>query len=92
MILLLEVECFLYNAHSLKEKRSVLKKLLSRLRREFNVSVAELDNQDLWQRTKIGIVTIANDRTFAEQVIDKVLTTIDACPELERTITDIHHL
>lgn len=92
MILYLEVECFLYEGQSLKTKRSILKSLLSKLKNDFNVTVAELDFQDLWQRTKIGIVTISSSKHHAEKVIQQVLVMIDSYPELERTITTIDEL
>ncbi|MUV39919.1 uncharacterized protein JNUCC1_03803 [Lentibacillus sp. JNUCC-1] len=85
MILLMEVECFLYNTHSLKGKRSVLKSLITRLRQDFNVSVAELDYHDLWQRTKLGIVTISNDLRLAEKIMQEVQAVIDADTEMECT-------
>jgi uncharacterized protein len=89
MILSLEVECILYDGHSLKDKRSVIKRLLARLRRDFNVSVTELDYHDRWQRTKLGIVTITNERTHGEQVMQEVLRVIDTYSELERTVTNV---
>lgn len=92
MIVYSEVECKLYDGHSLKEKRSVIKRLISRIRRDFNVAVAELDYHDLWQRTKLGIVTVSNERIHAEQMIQEVLRVIDSYPELERTITEIELL
>ena len=89
MIISLEVECILYDGHSLKDKRSVIKRLLAKLRRDFNVAVTELDYHDLWQRTKLGIVTISNERTHGEQVMQEVLRVIDTFTELERTITNV---
>lgn len=89
MIISLEVECMLYDGHSLKEKRSVIKRLLARLRKDFNVAVTELDYHDLWQRTKLGIVTISNERSHGEQVMQEVLRVIDTFSEIERTITTI---
>ncbi|HEX6593939.1 MAG TPA: DUF503 domain-containing protein [Bacillota bacterium] len=89
MIFFLEVECMIYEGHSLKEKRSLMKRLIARLRKDLNVAVAELDYQDLWQRTKIGVVTIANTVKHGEQVIQEVLRVIDTYPELERTITHV---
>lgn len=56
------------------------------------MTVAELDFQDLWQRTKIGIVTISSSKHHAEKVIQQVLVMIDSYPELERTITTIDEL
>ena len=51
---LLTLEIHLPYAHSLKEKRMVVQRLRDRLRRKFNVAVAELDHQDLWQRAVLG--------------------------------------
>lgn len=89
MILSAEVECILHDGHSLKEKRSVIKPLITKLRQRHNISVAELDHHDVWQRTKLGIAIVANERVHAEQVMQCVLEDIDANYELERTITNI---
>jgi uncharacterized protein YlxP (DUF503 family) len=50
MIGLVECECLIYDAASLKEKRAVLQRILMRLKQRFNVSVSETDFQDVWQR------------------------------------------
>ncbi|MGP4075642.1 DUF503 domain-containing protein [Halobacillus sp. K22] len=92
MILSAEVECIIYDAQSLKEKRSVLKRVKTRIQNEFNVAVSELDYQDLWQRTCIGLVTIASDKVIAEQTIQRTLSFIDSFPELERTETVLEWL
>lgn len=92
MILYSEVECRLYESFSLKDKRSIIKRMIAKLRKEYNVAVAELDYHDLWQRTKLGIVTISNERLHAEQMIQEVMRVIDSFPELERTITSIEQL
>ncbi len=62
----------LEHAHSLKDKRQVVRSLKDRLRQKFNVSVAEIDCQELWQRAVIAAVTISNDRTHAEQSLQSV--------------------
>ncbi|WP_152656357.1 DUF503 domain-containing protein [Oceanobacillus sp. CFH 90083] len=92
MILYAEVECMLYEGNSLKAKRSVLKRVIHRLRQSFNVSVTELGFHDMWQRTKLGIVIISTDYVHAEKVIQQALNTIDSFSELERTITNIERL
>jgi len=56
-------------AHSLKEKRHVVQSLKDRLRHKFNVAVAEIDYQDLWQRSAIAVVTVSSDRENAEKVL-----------------------
>ncbi len=92
MIVYAEVECMLYEGNSLKEKRSLIKRIIAKLRNEFNVSIAELDYHDLWQRTKLGIVTISNERDFSEKIIQRALDVLDSFPEIERTITNIERL
>lgn len=92
MIVYAEVECHIYNAQSLKEKRSVLKKLIYKIRQDFNVAIAEIDYQSLWQRTKLAIVTVSNDAVYAEKVIQHVLKSIDKFTELERTLTSVERL
>ncbi len=85
-------ECVIYDAHSLKEKRAVLQRILSRLKQRHNVSVAEVEFQDVWQRTKIAIVSVASARVPAEKELQNALKLIDSFPEIERTITDIEWL
>lgn len=55
----LRVELRIPQAHSLKEKRGVLKPLIAELRKLFGVSVAEVDHQDLWQRATLGVAVVA---------------------------------
>lgn len=92
MIVYAEVECFLYNGQSLKQKRSILRSMILKLRKDFNISISEIDYQDLWQRTKLGIAVVANKFTYAEKVMQEVLKAIDANPEIERTITTVDRL
>jgi len=66
------MELRLENAHSLKDKRQVVRSLKDRLRAKFNVAVAEIDCQDLWQRAVIAAVTVSNDHEFAEKVLRSV--------------------
>ena len=68
----LTLEIVLQNSHSLKDKRHVVKSLKDRLRNKFNVAVAEIDYQDLWQRSVIAAVTVSSDRVHAEKVLQSV--------------------
>ncbi|MBF0552293.1 MAG: DUF503 domain-containing protein [Deltaproteobacteria bacterium] len=62
---------------SLKGKRKVIKSLLDRLRSRFNVSAAEVGDNDLWQRALIGVSLVANDRRFVDTVLSKVVEFIE---------------
>ena len=68
----LTLELRLENSHSLKEKRHVVESLKDRLRHKFNVAVAEIEYQDLWQRAAVAAVTVSPDRTHAERVLQSV--------------------
>jgi uncharacterized protein len=92
MIGLAECECIIYNATSLKDKRAVLQRILTRVKQKFNVSVSEIDYQDAWQRTKIAIVSVASNKVSVEVELQHALKLIDSFPEIERTITDFEWL
>lgn len=92
MILYAEIECMMYEGQSLKQKRSIIKRIMARLKKDLNVAITELDHHELWQRTKIGIVTISTERIHAEQVIQEALRIVDTFSEIERTITNIERL
>ena len=69
---LLTFELRIEHAHSLKDKRQIVKSLKDRLRSRFNVAVAEIDAQDLWQRAVIAAVTISSDHQAAEEALQRV--------------------
>ncbi|WP_157812142.1 DUF503 domain-containing protein [Alteribacter populi] len=83
MIGSLAIEAIIYDAQSLKEKRAVLKSVVTRLRDRFNLSVAETDHQNVWQRTKIAIAVVSSDKVRAEQELNRALDFIDSVPEIE---------
>jgi len=68
----LTLELRLENSHSLKDKRHAVRSLQDRLRNKFNVAVAEIDHQDLWQRATIAAVTVSSDHVHAEKVLQSV--------------------
>lgn len=64
-------------AHSLKEKRGLLKPLVERLRREFNVSVAEVEDQDRWQAAEIAIAMVAADGANVHGALESIVGWIE---------------
>jgi len=58
---------------SLKGKRQVLRSITTRMRSKFNVSVAEVDDHDLWQLATLGITVVSNDKRYANEVLSKVV-------------------
>jgi len=68
----LTMELRIEHAHSLKDKRHVVKSLKERLRRHHNIAIAEIDYQDLWQSALLSAVTVSSSRQLAEQVLQAV--------------------
>ncbi len=71
---LLTLEIHIEDARSLKDKRQVLRSLKDRLRARFNVAVAELAHQDLWQRSTVGVVTISGDAKHLDESLTAIAT------------------
>jgi uncharacterized protein YlxP (DUF503 family) len=74
---LLTLKLHIADAQSLKDKRQVLRSLKDRLRAHFNVAVAELDFEDTWQRSVVGVVTLSNEEHHVEEALQKVLAEAD---------------
>jgi len=74
---LLTLELHLADAQSLKDKRQVLRSLKERLRANFNVAVAELEFEDTWQRSVVGVVTLSNEEQHVEEALQRVLAEAD---------------
>jgi len=71
------IDLLIPGCSSLKEKRFVLTSIKTKLRRRYNVSVAEIDYHDKWQRSKLAVATVGSDRRIADSCIDKVLNFIE---------------
>jgi uncharacterized protein YlxP (DUF503 family) len=67
---------------SLKEKRRILKSLMTRLRNEFNISIAEVADNDFPRSATIGAATVSNSNRFAHQVMDRVVARLASNPEV----------
>lgn len=67
-------------ANSLKDKRQVLKSLLDSIRNKFNVSIAEVGENDSWRRAIIGASCVSNDRGMANRILDKVVDFVESYP------------
>ena len=85
----LRVEFHIPLVHSLKEKRGIIKPVIDGLKNRFNVSVAETDFQDLWQRCEIGIGVVASSASHAQDVIDECDRFVWSFPEITITTTNV---
>ncbi len=71
------IELYLPGSFSLKDKRSVIKSVIHRVRREFNVSIAEVDLQDVLQSAVLGVVTVSTDAGYAHGQLTHVVNWIE---------------
>ena len=67
----------LEGVHSLKEKRSIIKSIMARLRQSFNVATAEIEHHDVWQTAVIGLTTIGNDRAYLHGLLEKAVSWVE---------------
>lgn len=63
---------------SLKEKRSIVKSVTTRLQREFNLSVAEVDRQDAWGTAVIGLAAVGNDKAYLHRLLEKSVAWVES--------------
>ena len=73
---------------SLKTKRHSLKSLKDRIRAKFNVSVAEVDDNDLWQKASLAVAAVSNDKSHLNQMLDHVLDLVRSVPDVN--LLDYH--
>ena len=76
----LRIQLLILNAQNLKEKRRVLQMLIDRVRNKFNASIAEVDSQDLWQRSTIGVCILGTDKQHVNRSLSKVVELISHFP------------
>lgn len=77
------------DSHSLKQKRHVVKALTAALRQRFNVSVAEVDHQDLWQRASIAIAVAGAQEYHLRKVVGEIERFVDTWPAVEVLQVDV---
>jgi uncharacterized protein len=68
---------YIDESHSLKEKRSVLRRIKARVRTEFNVSISECDEHDLWQKTQLGICQVGTDQAYIDGALQAAVRFIE---------------
>src|SRR5205809_6806080 len=83
------IDLHLPGTGSLKGKRQILLSLKDRLKRTYNVSIAEVDGNDLWQRAVVGVACVSNDGSHARQMLDAADGEVRTNPSAE---TIVHHV
>jgi len=89
---LLIFEIFLPYSHSLKEKRKTLNMIRDRLKKKYNIAFAELDYQNKWQRSKVGLVTLNTQKRMIEKIFQKIVLETEENIEGEILYKEVYFL
>jgi uncharacterized protein YlxP (DUF503 family) len=73
---------FIGGSHSLKDKRMVLRRVKDLVRQKFNVSIAEIGENDVWQRAVLGVAVVGNERRFVESSVDEIVRFVQGKAEV----------
>jgi uncharacterized protein YlxP (DUF503 family) len=89
---LLLLDCYISESQSLKDKRRILSSLSERLRRQFNIAIAEVEYQDQWQRAQLAIVMVNTNWRMLQSSMSKLTEYIDRDRRVEITNTETRQL
>lgn len=68
-----QIDLHIPDSHSLKDKRSIVRSIVARVSQQFNVSIAELDHQDVWQAASLGVACVSNESVRLHQQLETVV-------------------
>ena len=78
-----KLKLYISSATSLKDKRQVRQSIIAKIRQKFNLSIAEVDTQDIHQTLTIGVAVVSTDRNYAQQMIDEIVRFVEENAEAE---------
>lgn len=80
---LLTLELYFSQSESLKDKRRLLKSIIDQIRARFNISVAEVGDQDKWQISLLAVVTVSNDSAYVNSILSSVEDFVESMGKAE---------
>ena len=78
-----EVELHIWNSLSLKDKRRVMNRIKDKIRNSFNVAVAEVGDDNVWQKARLGIACVGGERKWVERIVNGVRELLQKEPDVE---------
>ncbi|MFO7886961.1 MAG: DUF503 domain-containing protein [Eubacteriales bacterium] len=90
MISVCQVEIYIYESNCLKDKRRILKSIIDRLKSKYNITIAETDYNEKWNRSVITFAAVSNSGKFSDKVIYKVLRIIENDDRIEVTKNELY--
>jgi uncharacterized protein YlxP (DUF503 family) len=86
------LELILPDNHSLKGKRGVVRSICAQVRRKFNVAIAEVEDQDLWQVAGLGFAVVSGDARHADQMVQEIVDFIEERAEAQLGNYQVEHI
>lgn len=77
-----QISVFLGETHSLKEKRSIVQSLIKRLQNKFNAAIAEVSDQELWQKATLGVAVIGGSASHADSQLQAIINLVESDPRV----------
>ena len=77
LVRICELDLLIYDSNSLKEKRQVINSLIGRIKSRYNVSIAEVGEQDTWNKSIIGISVVSNNGIMIDKIVTSVINFVD---------------
>jgi len=90
MISVCQVEIYIYESNSLKDKRRILKSIIDKLKSKYNITIAETDYNEKWNRSVITFAAVSNSGKFSDKIINKVLSRIESDNRIEVTKNELY--
>ena len=90
MISVCQVEIYIYESNSLKDKRRILKSIIDKLKSKYNITIAETDYNEKWNRSVITFAAVSNSGKFSDKIINKVLRIIENDNRIEVTKNELY--
>ncbi|MBG9788059.1 DUF503 domain-containing protein [Brevibacillus laterosporus] len=91
MVAVTQLELFMPYTSSLKEKRSIIKSVMSQIRNKYNVSIAEIDFHEQWQRTLLEVAAVANEYSFLQKKITTIVRFVETFSDVELIRADTEY-
>lgn len=85
-----QIDLYLPNSHSLKDKRNLLKSIKLRIRHNYNVSISEIDNFELWKNTTLGVTCIGNEKKYLNKVLNGIILFLEKQNSVQLTKFEIN--
>ncbi len=90
MISVCQVEIYIYESNCLKDKRRILKSIIDKLKSKYNITIAETDYNEKWNRSVITFAAVSNSGKFSDKIINKVLSRIESDNRIEVTKNELY--